>query len=426
MQPIVVSTIEQWPVAKLIPYARNARTHSDTQVDQIAASIVEFGFVNPILVGENNVIVAGHGRLFAAQKLGMDVVPVIVLSHLSDTQRRALIIADNQLALGAGWSEEMLHLELAELSELDFDLDLLGFSDADLDKYLSLDTDESKEAEESVPEPEENPIAKLGDIWILGEHRLMCGDSTNMDDVNRLMDGGLADMVVQDPPYNVDYGNAAKDKMRHNKRTILNDNLGNQFYDFLVAVLKNSLAVCKGAVYVSMSSSELDTLQRAFIEAGGKWSTFIIWAKNHFTMGRSDYQRQYEPILYGWKEGEERFWCGVRNESDLWFVDKPVKNDIHPTMKPVALFERAIKNSSKRRDIVLDLFGGSGTTMIACEKTDRRARLMELDPKYVDVIIRRWQEFSGGEAVHADTGKVFASGDNTLIAEEETVTGNTA
>ncbi|WNO10526.1 site-specific DNA-methyltransferase [Teredinibacter sp. KSP-S5-2] len=426
MQPTVVSTIEQWPVAKLIPYARNARTHSDAQVDQIAASIVEFGFVNPILVGENNVIVAGHCRLLAAQKLGMDVVPVIVLSHLSDTQRRALIIADNQLALGAGWSEEMLHLELAELSELDFDLDLLGFSDADLDKYLSLDTDESKEAEESVPEPEENPIARLGDIWILGEHRLMCGDSTNMDDVNRLMDGGLADMVVQDPPYNVDYGNAAKDKMRHNKRTILNDNLGNQFYDFLVAVLKNSLAVCKGAVYVSMSSSELDTLQRAFIEAGGKWSTFIIWAKNHFTMGRSDYQRQYEPILYGWKEGEERFWCGVRNESDLWFVDKPVKNDIHPTMKPVVLFERAIKNSSKRRDIVLDLFGGSGTTLIACEKNERKARLMELDPKYVDVIIKRWQEFCGGVAVHAETGEVFGSIPNAPERNEETVTGKTA
>lgn len=426
MQPTVVSVIEQWPVAQLVPYARNARIHSDMQVDQIAASMVEFGFVNPILVGDNNVIVAGHGRLLAAQKLGMETVPVIVLKHLTETQRRALIIADNQLALNAGWNEEMLQVELSDLSDMDFDLELLGFDAADLDNYLSLDSGENDDSENDIPEIEETPISKLGDVWLLEGHKLMCGDSASADDVKNLMAGELADMVVQDPPYNVDYGNSAKDKMRHNTRTILNDNLGDDFYGFLVAVLKNSLDMCKGACYVAMSSSELDTLRRAFIEAGGRWSTYIIWAKNHFTMGRSDYQRQYEPILYGWKEGEEHYWCGARNEGDVWFVDKPVKNDLHPTMKPVALFERAIKNSSKRRDIVLDLFGGSGTTLIACEKNERRARLMELDPKYVDVIIRRWQEYSGGEAIHADTGEVFDSSTSTPRLEKETVTGNTA
>ncbi len=206
-------------------------------------------------------------------------------------------------------------------------------------------------------------------------------------------------MVFTDPPYNVDYGNTPKDKMRGKGRTILNDNLGGDFFAFLLAALTNLLAVTKGACYVCMSSGELDTLQKAFREAGGKWSTFIIWAKNTFTLGRSDYQRQYEPILYGWPEGSDHFWCGARNQGDVWFFNKPVKNDLHPTMKPVELVERAVRNSSKSRDVVLDPFGGSGSTLIACEKAGRQARLMELDPRYVDVIVRRWVEYSGEEAV---------------------------
>ena len=222
-----------------------------------------------------------------------------------------------------------------------------------------------------------------------------------------LLGSELADMTFCDPPYNVNYANSAKDKMRGKNRAILNDALGENFGAFLYDASVNILTVTKGAVYICMSSSELDTLQKAFREAGGKWSTFVIWAKNTFTLGRADYQRQYEPILYGWKEGADHYWCGARDQGDVWLIDKPHKNDLHPTMKPVALVERAIRNSSKSRDIVLDPFGGSGTTMIAAERLGRRARLIELDPKYVDVIVQRWQTATGGSATHATTGQQF-------------------
>ena len=398
--------VELWPLDRLIPHARNARTHSDAQVAQIAGSIAEFGFVNPVLVGDDGVIVAGHGRIMAARKLGLDQAPVIVLAHLSPTQRRALMIADNQIASNSGWDDEMLAAELAALKEEDFDLDLLGFDDAALDRLLA-DTIEATEASDEAPEPPANPISRPGDVWICGEHRVICGDATVLGDVETVLDGELADMTFCDPPYNVNYANSAKDKQRGKNRAILNDALGESFGAFLYDASVNILTVTKGAVYICMSSSELDTLQKAFREAGGKWSTFVIWAKNTFTLGRADYQRQYEPILYGWKDGADHYWCGARDQGDVWFVDKPHKNDLHPTMKPVALVERAIRNSSKSRDIVLDPFGGSGTTMIACENTGRRARLIELDPKYVDVIVTRWQSLTGGVATHAASGQSF-------------------
>ena len=401
MQSTLIESVEHWPLQCLIPYARNARTHEEDQVAQIASSIAEFGFVNPILVGSDNVIIAGHGRLMAAQQLGLNEVPVIVLAHLSEAQRRALVIADNKIAENAGWDEELLKLELADLKDIGFDLDLIGFSDTELDQLLDDVEGTGDSDEDSVPEVEPVPVSQSGDLWLLGNHRLLCGDSTNAQDLAQLMDGGLADMVFTDPPYNVDYGNNAKDKMRGKDRRILNDNLGADFYAFLKTALSNMLTVTKGACYVAMSSSELDTLQKAFRDAGGKWSTFIVWAKNTFTLGRSDYQRQYEPILYGWREGNDHYWCGARDQGDVWFFNKPVKNDLHPTMKPVELVERAIRNSSKTLDIVLDVFGGSGSTLIACEKTGRHARLMELDPKYVDVIVRRWQDYTGEQAVRA-------------------------
>jgi DNA modification methylase len=205
-------------------------------------------------------------------------------------------------------------------------------------------------------------------------------------------------MVFTDPPYNVDYGNSAKDKMRGKGRKIMNDNLGSDFEKFLYDACTNMLTVCKGAVYICMSSSELHTLFHAFVSAGGKWSTFVIWAKSMFTLGHSDYQRQYEPILYGWKQGLDHYWCGARDQSDVWFVNKPVRNDLHPTMKPVELVERAVVNSSKSRDIIMDCFGGSGTTMIACEKLNRQCRMIELDPKYCDVIVKRWEDYTGQKA----------------------------
>jgi len=399
--------VERWPLDRLIPHARNARTHSEAQVAQIAGSIAEFGFVNPVLVGDDGVLVAGHGRILAARKLGLAEAPVIVLAHLTPTQRRALMIADNQIALNAGWNEEMLAGELAALREEAFDLELLGFDDADLDRLLAENVD-AQEAVDEAPEPPTDPISRPGDIWVCGEHRVLCGDATVLSDVETLLGGELADMAFTDPPYNVNYANSAKDKLRGKNRPILNDALGDAFGAFLYDACVNLLTVTKGGVYICMSSSELDALQKAFRAAGGKWSTFVIWAKNTFTLGRADYQRQYEPILYGWKDGTDHYWCGARDQGDVWFFDKPTKNDLHPTMKPVALVERAIRNSSKSRDIVLDLFGGSGTTMIAAERAGRRARLVELDPRYVDVIVRRWQETTGGSAVHAATGQSFA------------------
>ena len=389
--------IERWPLERLIAYARNPRTHSDEQVAQIAASIAEFGFVNPVLVGSDGVIIAGHARVMAARKLGMIEAPVIVLDHLSEAQRRALVIADNRLALNAGWDEEMLRVELEALREDDFNLDLLGFEDAELEALLAEPEGESAGLtdEDTVPEAPETAVTVPGDLWVLGDHRLVCGDSTQLETVEKVLAGGHADMTWSDLPYNVNYGQTMKDKLRGRRRTILNDNLGSSFEPFLLSACTSILAVTKGAVYICMSSSELHTLYRAFTEAGGHWSTFIIWAKNTFTMGRSDYQRQYEPILYGWKEGSDHYWCGARDQGDVWFVKKPVKNELHPTQKPVELIERAIRNSSRSRDTVLDPFAGSGSTLIACERTGRQARLIELDPLYCDVILRRYHEYCG-------------------------------
>lgn len=405
MQTIAV---EYRKVEALIPYARNAKQHTDAQVAQIAASIREFGWGAPILVDGKNNVIAGHGRLLAARKLGMDEVPVVPMSHLTDTQRRALILADNKIGENASWDDELLGLELTELRELGFNLDLTGFSPDEWDALIN--GDEAKDGltdDDAVPEVPETPVSKTGDVWVLGEHKLLCGDATKAQDYAALLGDELVDMTFTDPPYNVNYANSAKDKLRGKNRAILNDNLGEGFGQFLHDACSNILARTKGAVYVAMSSSELDTLQSAFRRAGGRWSTFIIWAKNTFTLGRSDYQRQYEPILYGWRDGADHFWCGDRDQGDVWQIKKPQKNDLHPTMKPVELVERAVKNSSKSRDLVLDPFGGSGSTLIACEKTGRRARLIELDPKYVDVIVRRWQDWTGKTAVHAATGLAF-------------------
>ena len=414
--------IEQWPTAKLVPYARNARTHSDDQVAQIAASIAEFGFTNPILAGSDGVIVAGHGRLAAAQKLGLEVVPVVVLDHLSPTQRRALVIADNRIAENAGWDEAMLRIEMADLQDADFDLSLTGFDADALAELMAGDEPDGagETDDDAVPEVFETPISRSGDVWLLGGHRLLCGDSTVAESYDRLLDGTQVDMVFTDPPYNVNYANSANDKMRGKDRAILNDNLGDGFYDFLLMALTPTIAHCRGGIYVAMSSSELDVLQAAFRAAGGKWSTFIIWAKNTFTLGRADYQRQYEPILYGWPEGAARHWCGDRDQGDVWNIKKPQKNDLHPTMKPVELVERAIRNSSRPGNVVLDPFGGSGTTLIAAEKSGRVARMIELDPKYVDVIVRRWQGWTGKQATRESDGALFedqATSDSSTISQ---------
>ncbi|NVO05713.1 MAG: site-specific DNA-methyltransferase [Rhodoferax sp.] len=392
--------IEYRPIEALIPYARNATKHSDAQVAQIAGSITEFGWGAPILVDGQNNVIAGHGRLLAARKLGLAEVPVVPMTHLTDIQRRALILADNKIGENASWDDELLGLELAELKDGGFDLGITGFSPDEWNALIAGDAStDGLTDEDQAPEVAENPISRSGDIWLLGEHKVLCGDATKAEDYKALLGDELVDMTFTDPPYNVNYANTAKDKMRGNNRPILNDNMGEGFGACLLAAGQNILNVTKGAVYIAMSSSELDTLQSAFRSAGGKWSTFVIWAKNSFTMGRADYQRQYEPNLYGWRDGADHYWCGARDQGDVWQIKKPHKNDLHPTMKPVELVERAVRNSSKTRDLVLDPFGGSGTTLIACEKAGRRARLIELDPKYVDVIVKRWEEFTGKKAI---------------------------
>jgi len=399
--------VELTEIGRVIPYARNPRKN-DAAIAKVAASIKEYGFRQPIVVDEEMVIIAGHTRLQAAQSLGLKKVPVHIATGLTQAQIKAYRLADNRTHEDAEWDEELLAIELGELNELGFDLDLTGFDAIELEDLLDGEPMAGLTDDDEVPEAPKIPVSKEGDIWLLGDHRLICGDSTKAETMKALMGDELADMVFTDPPYNVDYGQTMKDNVRGNKRKIKNDNLGADFQKFLTDACTEMVKVCKGALYICMSSSELHTLHRAFADAGGKWSTFIIWAKNTFTMGRSDYQRQYEPILYGWPEGNKHFWCGDRSQSDVWNYNKPRVNDLHPTMKPVELVCRGIENSSKTKDIVLDSFGGSGTTLIACEKLQRKARLIELDPCYVDVIVKRWEEFTGNTAKHAGEKKSFA------------------
>jgi hypothetical protein len=319
----------------------------------MCSAIREFGFRIPIVARSDGTVVDGHLRLKAARRLELPTVPVVLADELSEAQIKAFRLLANHSANWADWDDELLKLELEELQASEFPLELTGFDAEDLNRLLETDGGSSTE-DDQVPEPPAEPITCPSDLWICGEHRVLCGDARVMADVKRVLGGELADMCFCDPPYNVNYANSAGDQRRGKSRPILNDALGSEFGALLYDACVNVLTLTKGAVYICMSSSELDTLQKAFREAGGKWSTFIIWAKNTFTLGRADYQRQYEPILYGWRDGTDHYWCGARDQGDVWFIDKPNKNDLHPTMKPVALVERAIRNSSKSRDIVLD------------------------------------------------------------------------
>ncbi len=400
--------LEHWPISRLIPYARNPRKN-DHAVEQMAAAITEFGFRIPIIAKSTGEICDGHLRYKAALRLGLDKVPVILADDLTETQLKAFRILANRSATWAEWDEDLLRLELEELEEADFDLALTGF---DADELLEImageeTTTEGNTDEDAAPEVPVNPVSKPGDVWIMGKHRLLCGDATDPASYDTLLGNERVAMIFQDPPYNVDYANSPKDKLRGTHRPILNDNLGEGFQAFLLAALKPALQRCDGAIYIAMSSSELDTLQSAFRAAGGHWSTFIIWAKHTFTLGHADYQRQYEPILYGWREGANRYWCGDRDQGDVWEIKKPAKNALHPTQKPVEVPERAIRNSSRPGSLVLDCFGGSGSTLIACERTGRVCRVMELDPKYCDVIVRRWQDWTGQKAQRAADGLLF-------------------
>lgn len=392
-------------VSDLIPYARNSRTHSDSQVTKIAASIKEFGFLNPVIVDGENGIIAGHGRIMAAQKLGIIEVPAIEASHLTDAQRRAYIIADNRLALDAGWNDEMLRVEFAELADAGFDLELTGFG---LDEIAAINVDEIAEGltdEDAVPDAPEQPVTVDGDVWLLGKHRLMCGDSTSIDAVEALCGGQLVDMWLTDPPYNVAYEGKTKDALK-----IKNDSMGDgQFRQFLRDCYVAADAVMKpGAVfYIWHADSEGYNFRGAAKDAGWTVRQCLIWKKSVMVMGRQDYQWKHEPCLYGWKDGAGHLWASDRKQTTILEFDKPQRNGEHPTMKPVALFEYQMLNNTKGGDIVLDSFGGSGTTLLAAEKNGRVARLMELDPKYCDVIVKRWQDFTGKQAIHEKSGKTY-------------------
>lgn len=413
--------VEQWPIEKLVPYAKNSRTHSEEQVAQIAASIREWGFTTAVLVDESGSIIAGHGRVMAARKLGMASLPVMVAAGWTDAQKRAYVIADNKLALNAGWDNELLALELGELGDAGFDLQLTGFTDEEIKALMPVQLEEGLTDEDATPAVPETPVTVLGDVWLLGRHRLMCGDSTSIEQAEKLMDGVKADMVFTDPPYNVAYeGRGEKNKLGK----IKNDDMSDEsFEQFCLDVFATYHAVMKplACIYVCHPDSQTGpklAFEKTFGELFKKAST-LIWVKQSAGMGWQDYRAQHEPILYGWKEGGsgKHFYCGDRSKTTVWQIGRDAQASyVHPTQKPVALPEEAIKNSSKGEDVVLDLFGGSGSTLIACEKTGRINRSMELDPKYCDVIVKRWQEFTGKQAIHADTGKPFAevtNGDKT-------------
>ena len=391
---------ENVEISKLKPYKNNARTHSEEQVEKIAKSIEEFGFINPVLIDSEFGIIAGHGRVLGASKLGMTEVPCLFIEDLTEAQKRAYILADNKLALDAGWDEEILKIELQALQDLDFDISLTGFDMADISIEEPAEiVDDDYEVE--VPK---QPKAKLGDIYRLGNHRLMCGDSTKQEDILKLMGDDRADMVFTDPPWNVNYGAMDENNPQGYKpRTILNDFMGTEdFKNFMFeAFACMNTASKEGCMtYVVMSAQEWGNMMLTLAQNEYHWSSTIIWNKDRLVLSRKDYHTKYEPIWYGWKEGASRL-CPLedRKQSDVWDFDRPSKSEEHPTMKPVALVAHAISNSSKKHDVVLDLFGGSGTTLLASEQTGRRCRMMELDPKYVDVIIDRWEKLTGEKAV---------------------------
>jgi len=436
--------LELWSVEKLVPYARNPRTHTDEQINEIADSILEFGWTNPILIDRDSGIIAGHGRLFAAQKLGLNVVPVIELTHLDEVQRRAYLIADNKLALNADWDETLLTEELKALEESDFNLELTGFTEEELSVYLTGDKPDGHD-EPQAPEPMDEPVSWASDLWILGDHRLMCGDSSKSEDVDTLLDGAEIHLVNTDPPYNVRVeprsnnaiaaglsGEAldaqimhhqrfdlARDKskaiptgkMRPRDRTLINDFVSNDaFSEVLLAWFGNIARVLRpgGPFYIWGGYTNCGNYLPAFEASGLYFSQAIIWVKGHPVLTRKDFMVNHECCFYGWREGSAHKFYGPSNIPDVWEVKKiNHKNMIHLTEKPVELAARAIQYSSLRRENVLDLFGGSGSTLIAAEQTDRRAFLMELDPFYVDVIIRRWQEYTGKDAILDGTNKTF-------------------
>ena len=385
-------------IGRLVPYINNARTHSDEQIKKIQASLREFGFVNPVLIDKDCGIIAGHGRVEAAKREGLTQVPCVWVDHLTEAQKKAYILADNRLAEDAGWDTELLKVELQELKDFNFDLDVIGFGDIETEEFL----EEHEDAQEDDFDADaafneiDVPITSRGDVWKLGKHRLMCGDSTSAADVQKLMDGSRADLLLTDPPYNVDYEGGTKDKLK-----IKNDSMADDaFRMFLADAFAAANEVMKhGAVfYIWHSDSEGYNFRGACRDIGWQVRQCLIWNKNSLVMGRQDYQWEHEPCLYGWKDGAAHLWATDRKQTTVIDFDRPQKSDLHPTMKPVGLFDYQIQNNTKGDDIVLDPFLGSGTTIVACEQNGRICYGLELDEKYCDVIVKRWEALTGKKA----------------------------
>lgn len=389
---------EKVNIDRLVPYARNARTHSKEQILQIRSSLREFGFVNPIIVDKDLNIIAGHGRVLAAKAEGLVEVPCVFAEHLSEAQKRAYILADNKLALNAGWDEELLALEFGELKDLGFDIELTGFGLDEIEKLFAADAAEVQDDEFDLTAAlEEAAFVLPGDVWTLGKHRLICGDATDADTVKKLMDGRKANLVLTDPPYNVSFESSSGLKIK-------NDSMkAEQFYNFLLTAFKNLYENLAdgGAFYCFHSDSEKVNFYRACVDARFHYSTTCIWVKNALVLGRGDYQQMHEPVLYAFKDTSKHKWYSDRKQTTIWNFDKPKKNADHPTSKPLDLLAYPIQNSSQANGIVLDTFGGSGSTLIACEQADRICNMLEIDEKYASVILRRYAEFkkNGGEDI---------------------------
>lgn len=396
------------PIEKLVPYVNNARTHSPEQVNKLRSSLREFGFINPVIIDRDYGVIAGHGRILAAKEENIKEVPCVFADHLTEAQKKAYILADNRMAMDAGWDEELLRVEIEALQAEAFDLSLTGFDEKELSDLFKDDTDVEDDDFDVDSELKEPAVTQMGDVWTLGRHRLVCGDSTKEETYETLMQGQKANLVITDPPYNVNYeGTAGK---------IKNDNMADdKFYQFLLDAFVNMEKVMANdaSIYVFHADTEGLNFRKAFSDAGFYLSGCCIWMKPSLVLGRSPYQWQHEPCLYGWKKKGKHQWYSDRKQTTIWSFEKTKKNTDHPTMKPIPLLAYPIKNSSMSNTLVLDPFGGSGSTLIACEQTDRSCYTIEIDEKFCDVIIKRYIEQVGS----ADEVSVLRDGKSHSYAE---------
>lgn len=408
-------------INKLVPYANNARTHNKEQILKLRSSLREFGFVNPVIIDKAYNVLAGHGRIEAAKEEGIAEVPCVFVDHMTEAQKKAYILADNRMALDAGWNEELLSVEMQELQELGFDLSMTGFDEKELTDLLGVDADgEAKEDDFDLSAAlEKAAFVQRGDIWTVGRHKLMCGDATSAEDVSALMGDTKANLILTDPPYGVSFKSASG-------LTIQNDGMKNEaFYTFLLSSFQRMAEHLEkgGSAYVFHADTEGLNFRKAFIDAGFHLAGCCIWVKDSLVLGRSDYQWQHEPVLYGFMQNGKHHWYSDRKQTTIWHFDKPKRNANHPTSKPLDLLGYPIGNSTQENGVVIDTFGGSGSTLMACEQMNRICYTMELDEKYASVILRRYVEDTGdAEGVYViRNGQQIPYSD--LVKEVETKEG---